>query len=257
MAKMVEKKEVVIEEVRVELLDAYLLGRTPIILKRMTEKGCRELLLPKGPKTRAEKASTLKHNVYEEFRSAPYILADGEPTLLGGLSVWAKKGLAAVASDLPGGSRAQLERLVQAQGERIPIWGIPKLHMSMVRMAGFSKTPDVRTRVIITEWCTKVTLRYVAGVLTSATVGNLLGAAGIMQGMGEWRPQKGGIYGQYEIVEKNDPRYLKLVKECGRAAQEKAMKAAEPYDEDTAELLSWYRDELGRRGKTKDLEAVA
>lgn len=257
MAKMaMEKKEVRIEEVRVEKMVAWLYGRTPIVLHRMSEKGGRELLLPKGPKTRAEKATTLKHNVYEEFRSAPYTIADG-PTLLGGLSVWAKKGLAAVALDLPGGSKAQLERLVLAQGERIPIWGIPKLKMDIVREGGFTKTPNVRTRVIVAEWCTTVTLRYVAGVLTATTVMNLLGAAGIMQGMGDWRPQKGGIYGQYELVEKDDPRVVNLQKNCDRVSQEKAMKDAEPYDEDTAELLSWYRGELGRRGKTADLKETA
>lgn len=256
MAKMAAEKEVRIEQVRVEVFTAWILGTTPIVLHRMAEKGGRELLLPKGPKTRAEKATTLKHNVYEEFRSSPYVLSTG-PTLLAGKPVWAKKGLAAVALDLPGGSKAQLERLVSAPGERMPIWGIPKLKMDVVREGGFTKTPNIRTRAIVSEWCTTVTLRFVTGVLTGTTVINLLGAAGVMQGMGDWRPQKGGTYGQYEIVEPDDPRVVKIMKEGGRVKQEKAMKDAEPYDEDTAELLSWYRGELGRRGKTADLEEVA
>jgi hypothetical protein len=76
----------------------------------------------------------------------------------------------------------------------------------------------------------------------------LLAAAGLTIGVGDWRPEKGsGNYGQFEIVSKDDPRYARIVKTGGRQAQIDGFENPDGYDEETAELLSWFDDERAKR----------
>lgn len=60
------------------------LGSSPLLLNRMSEKAKRQLLYPSGRKNAVEKATTLKHDPFEEFQAAPYRIASSDaPTLLG------------------------------------------------------------------------------------------------------------------------------------------------------------------------------
>ena len=78
---------------------------------------------------------------------------------------------------------------------------------------------------------------------------NLLNAAGMVSGLGDWRIEKGsGNYGTYGIVNPDDPRFLKVVSEGNRESQIKAMEDPEPYDHETEELLQWFDGEVNRRG---------
>lgn len=237
-------------EIAMERVEYCVLGKTPIILNRLSEKVKNQLLFPAARKNAAEKASTLKHNPFEEFRSAPYTLSDDDaPTLLAHLSTAFKKAIASTALDLPGAKKAQLSRLMWVEGEKVPIYGIPKLHMAVTRSADMAHTPDVRTRCIVPEWATIVTVAFPTPILKEAVVSQLFAAAGMIQGVGDWRPEKGsGTFGQFELVDPDDARFLSIIQSGGRAAQIKALEEKEPYDEDTAELLSWFVAEVDRRG---------
>jgi hypothetical protein len=249
MAKAkVAEESIEVMEIRKGVVEFCILGRAPVILARMSEKAGRELLLPRGRKSAAEKASNLKHNPYDEFRSSPYTTKEG-PTLLQGLSVWFKKGLAGAALDIPGSSKAQIGRLVWAIGERVPLYGIPQLHMAVTRSADMNKTPDIRTRCIVPEWATTVSFSYAVPIMKQQVIVNLLAAAGMMQGIGDWRPQKGaGSFGQYEIVSADNEDYQRIIAQGGRAAQEAAMADPIPYNDETESLLSWFDVESKRRG---------
>src|SRR5262245_34602073 len=77
------------EAIRIDHIDTQsltfaLLGRSPIILNRMSQKALHELLLPGPRKNAAERQSTLKHNPHDEFRASAYAFkGDDTPTLLG------------------------------------------------------------------------------------------------------------------------------------------------------------------------------
>ncbi len=227
-----------------------ILGTTPLILNRMSEKAMRELLAPKGKKTAADKAANLKHIPLEEFRSSPYIDRNPNgPTLLQHLASAFKGSLKGAAVDLPGAKKAQIGRLTWVEGERIAIYGVPQMIMSVVRSADMNRTPDVRTRAIVPQWACVVTVSYVQPLLRQQSVANLMASAGIMQGIGDWRTEKGaGNYGSFELVEQDDPRFLAIRQNGGRAAQIAAMENPEPYDEETAELYQWFLGEASRRG---------
>ena len=231
-------------------IEFMVLGTTPLILNRMSEKVLRELLMPKGRKNAAEKASSLKHDPMEEFRASPYIDPDeNAPTYLQHLASAFKGAIKSAALDLPGSSKAQIGRLTWVNGERISIYGIPQIFLSVTRSADINKTPDVRTRAIVPQWCARLSVSFVRPNLKEQAVANLLASAGLTQGVGDWRPGKGsGTYGQFELVAADDPRFAHLVKHCGRKEQIAAMQDPEPYDQESRELLEWFDVESKRRG---------
>lgn len=247
MAK--KKEEMQIVEITTEQFSCCILGKTPLIMNRMSEKVKQELLFPKGRKTAAEKRNSLKHNPIQEFKDAPYrIENENSPTYLAHLATAFKHAIAGAAVDIPGSTKAQIGRSLWIEGEKIPIYGIPRMFMAVTRSADMNKTPDVRTRCIVPEWAGIITLNIVTPTLKANAVTSLLAAAGLIQGIGDWRPGKGsGNYGQFQVVDQNDSKFQEIMKTGGRAAQIQAMQQAEPYDRETEELFTWYNEEIIRR----------
>lgn len=242
--------EVVIMEVQTGRMDFCVLGTSPLILNRMAMKAWHELLAPKGRKTAADRATSLKHDPVSEFRDSPYTIADPAcPTLLGVMPTSFKKAMATAALDIPGAKKSQIGRLVYIHGEMQPVFGIPKVFMAITRSADINRTPDVRTRAILPEWACKLSVQFTKPILREQSIANLLAAAGIQSGIGDWRQEKGSAsYGSFKLVSADDPDFLRITSSMGRQAQREAMDEPEAYNEETAEMLSWFNVEMKRRG---------
>lgn len=229
--------------------ECCIVGTSPLILNRMSEKAKHELLMPAGRKNAVQKATQLKHKPVDEYRASAYRISDeSAPTYLAHLSTAFKGSLRTAALDMPGAKKAQIGRLTYIAGDYVGIYGVPKLFMSVVRSADMNKTPDIRTRAILPRWACMVVVTYVQPLIKAQAVANLLAAAGITIGIGDWRSEKGsGNYGQFRIADQSDPEFIEIVKSGGRAAQIAAIETPEAYDDETAELLSWFDEELSRR----------
>lgn len=227
----------------------HIVGTSPLILNRMSEKAKHELLMPKGRKTAVEKATSLKHLPVEEYRASAYTLKDeSHPTYLALLATSFKGALRSAALDMPGAKKAQIGRLTYIAGDYVGIYGVPKLFMAIVRSADMNKTPDVRTRAIVPHWACRFEVTYVQPLIRAQAVANLLAAAGLTIGVGDGRPEKGAMsYGQFRIADKDDPEFLSILKTGGRKAQIAGLESPVCYDDETTELLSWFEDERGKR----------
>jgi hypothetical protein len=243
------KEEINVQRVNEVRAEFCILGKTPLILNRMSEKAARELLLPRK-KTAADRAANLKHNPPEEYRASAYkSVGDDAPTRLLVLSTAFKGAMRSVAVDIPGAAKAQIGRLTYVEGDYVNIYGAPKLLMSITRSSDMNKTPDVRTRAIVPEWACRIAVKFVSPLLKQQAVANLLASAGIMRGVGDWRPEKGsGSYGQFELVDSDDKRFLEIIKKGGRKAQDSGLADPVPYDAESAELLTWFTTEATGRG---------
>lgn len=231
-------------------MDVHILGTSPIILRCMSAKTRAELLLPKGKKNAAEKASTMKHNPIEEYQESPYTNSDpAAPTFLELLPSMFKQGMMTAALDMPGTKRAQIGRLLYVEGDRVSLYGIPQIVMHGVRSADMNHTPDIRTRAIIGKWACKITISYIMPMLNETGVANLIAAAGITSGVGDWRVQKGsGNYGCYVTVDPDSEEFAAIVASGGRKIQESSMENPVPWDDETEKLLDWFGVESKRRG---------
>jgi hypothetical protein len=228
-----------------EAITFHIKGTSPLLLNRMTTKSKMVLLAPQK-KTTADKAASLKHDPVAEFRASPYRLrADDAPTLLALLPTMFKQAMGLAALDVPGMKKSQVLRLTRVDWDRIPVWGLPQLHMAVVRNSDINHTPDVRTRCIVANWATELTMYYSPQLLRTQAIANLLHSAGISSGIGEWRQGKGSSsFGGFCICTADDAEYLMIKKHGGRAAQLAAMEAAEPFDDEAEELIAWFEDEV-------------
>lgn len=219
-----------------------LVSTSPMLHNRLSQKAMRELLLPSGPKTAADKKMSLKHEVDQEYRDSPYVNSDSKgATYLQHLSSAFRGAMRTAALDLPGITKAEVGRMVWVVGDRVDIYGVPQLDMRIVRQAGQNRAPDVRTRVIVPEWACKITVSYQIPQMRQEGVLNLLASAGISIGVGDYRNEKGaGNYGLWEIVTKDDSRFKAIVKHGGRKVQLSAMKDPTFYNDETEDLYSWY-----------------
>jgi hypothetical protein len=211
-----------------------------------------QLLYPRpGKLTGAEKQLNIKHNPREEFRKSVYAPIDKEYATR--LIIPARafsRAIADVAIDTPGATRAEMLRLTWVLGENaidVPVYGIPQLYMSTVRMSDKNKTPDIRTRGILPEWAAYLSVRYHKPQLTLTTIGNMVARAGLIIGVGDDRHQKGGDHGMFEVVGKDHPKFVRLVQQCGRTAQDEALANPVCFDKETEELLAWFELELVNR----------
>ena len=148
---------------------------------------------------------------------------------------------------MPGAAKAKLERLTSVVDVNINLYGVPKLYMNMVRNSDMGRTPDVRTRPIFPQWACVVSISYVRQLIQQKAIANLFGAAGVIVGIGDWRPQKAGSFGTFRIVPETDSEFRDIVKKQGRVAQQAAYDHPVCYDQDSEELLAWYESELVQR----------
>jgi len=257
------KKTTLISDLEIPVLkhgafEAWILGMTPFYCNRMAEKAKRELLLPRGSLTRAQKATRLKHAPLAEYRSSPYLRRGPGPTRIMMVASAPKKAMAQAAIDMPVGiAKTQINRMVFVPEEYIPIFGVPRLAMDVVRQAGIAKTPDIRTRARIDKWCAKLDIRYAEPMINLPAISALLQASGMLCGIGDWRQEKGGgSNGLYEVVDADDPRIKAIIEEGSMEAQDAALKDPDCANAESEELLQWYLAELERRGISAEDEQV-
>ena len=219
-----------------------IIGETPLIVNRMSAKARHTLLVGGRRKTAAERAE-IKHDPETEFRESMYIDdAFDEHSAVKFPVVAFKAAMATAALVTPGMKKTDVQRLVYIPDEYCPIYGIPRLRMDIVRSSDMARTPDIRTRAEFAEWATRFTLQYVEPMLNIAAIATLLNNAGIVAGVGENRQEKGkGSFGMFRTADDIPEALLDGKK------QREAILGPVPANQETAELIEEYAEELARR----------
>lgn len=201
--------EVVIPTIELKHFELTVVGDTPLIVHRFTEKAKRQML-EKQMKTAKSKGHDAKKPV-EDFIESLYWL-EGHP---GEYTEEAfEKSLsdahfgfpstAFKASAVSAGYRSGVTKdKVSAYGafhimpEFIEIVGTPHMREDMVRVGMGSA--DVRFRGEFSEWKAVLPITYNSGVFSVEQIVNLFNLGGFACGVGEWRPEKGGNNGMFHV----------------------------------------------------------
>ena len=78
---------------------------------------------------------------------------------------------------------------------------------------------------------------------------NLLSAAGVIVGVGDWRQEKGsGNYGLFRVAQPDDKELLEIMRTGGRKAQFAALETPGFYDKESQDLIQWFGETLAARG---------
>jgi hypothetical protein len=258
-------------------LQGYILiqGVTPLLVHRFSTKAVRELM-GGSTRTRAAKRAELKHDVPAEYRESLYYLPKEAVSDYGTLfsfpaSAFKAAAMSANAYIVRRGGADQIKAGLTVY-DPVPIYGVPKLHITMVRTAGQKQTPDVRTRAVFPIWYAILFFEAVSPPFPEPKVPKdrqaeklrddvaiILNAAGAMVGVGEFRPlskqlaSAGGNFGRFRAVAASQSLEDIVQELAGQTvipspgqelitAQQRALNAPEPYDDDTAWFYSIYAD---------------
>ena len=221
-----------------------MLGQTPMYFNSMGSKSMRDLLVGSGKKE-------IKHNPEQEFRDSIYKKTEGD-TLLCFPAAGVKGAMSTAALETAGITKTSVQRLIFLPESQIQIWGKPYLKMDIVRSADMNKTPDVRTRAYLPNWCAEIEIRFVTPTLSAMSIASLLQNAGTIVGIGDFRQEKGrGSYGTFSVassVDMGDQQAIwDDITQDGRSVQELAMEHPECADEQTRELMQFIQEERLRR----------
>ncbi|MBR3160169.1 MAG: hypothetical protein IKF14_13880 [Atopobiaceae bacterium] len=76
----------------------------------------------------------------------------------------------------------------------------PRMREDMVRVGGMSKSADVRYRAEFEQWEIPLRFKYLkSSKYTFEQLLNMIPYGGFVTGIGEWRPEKNGQFGMFEL----------------------------------------------------------
>lgn len=193
-----------IDRIATETLSVPIVGTAPLIVHRFPEKAKKQMLdAMQGRKTPKE-----PKNPQAEYEASFHRLKDGTY----GFPAIGFKAATVGAARFYGKNQVTMTGLRQFiffRGEPgidgmqlVRIEGEPHMREDIVRVNRGGS--DLRYRGEFPEWSAALLVTYVKAALTRNTLVSLIDAGGLGVGVGEWRPEKSGDFGTYQIDETRD-----------------------------------------------------
>jgi len=197
MPKPTDTEQINIDKIGRETLHVPIIGTSPLITHRFSEKAKRLML----DNMQGRKSPKSVKNPEEEYEAAFYRLKDGR---YGFPALAFKSATVGGARFYHGLTMTSLKQTIFFNGEPgsdgqqlIAIDGEPNMREDVVRVNRGGT--DLRYRPEFREWSATLEVLYVTSLLTRASVLSLIDAGGMGVGVGEWRPEKDGDFGTYQI----------------------------------------------------------
>lgn len=192
-----------IERLQTEIMMVPIIGTSPLMVHRFSEKAKRQMLdTMQGIKRVRE-----NKDPEAEFEGAFYRFADGR---FGFPAIGFKDCAVSAARFYSGITMVLLRQILFVNGELgvdnqalVEIEGDQAIMREDVVRVGMNGT-DLRYRPQFTNWRATLKVRYIKSQLSQASVLSLIDAGGMGVGVGEWRPEKGGDMGTFTIDESRD-----------------------------------------------------
>lgn len=191
-----------LERIKREVAEIEIVGTAPLIVHAWSTKA-REMMLAaqQGKKTPKQ-----HKNPQQDFEDSQYRFTDGRhgfpvtafkaATVKGGGRLFGKSvkmtELRQLLTFLPHGVSEDGMQLVHLIADE------PVMREDMVRVG--MGTADIRYRAEYRDWRVKLHVAYVPSAIDLSSVVALVDAGGT-NGVGEWRPEKSGSFGTYEVAE--------------------------------------------------------
>jgi hypothetical protein len=190
---MAAKEQVVeLKKINVQRVTVKLVGDSSLIVHAWSSKAKKEMLDKQMKKAKTAKAAKSPESDYEE---AFYRMPDGKP----GFPTIAFKAAAVSAGGRfsDGLKMTELRGSFHIEGELVEIHGTPNMREDMVRVG--MGTADIRYRPEFKQWYVELPIRYNADAVSVDQIANLFNLAGFGVGVGEWRPEKDGLFGMFHV----------------------------------------------------------
>ena len=168
-------------------------GTAPLFQHKWSDKAKKQIIDNQTKKAKQPLAAKDPQADYEE---SMYKLPNGRY----GFPAVAFKSAAVRAGKLLGLAMTDTRQMffdMPDEGDLVVINGKPSPREDMVKTPG---TVDVRYRAEFREWSAVLTVKFNADLMSEEQLVNLFEAAGFSVGVGEWRPEKNGMFGTFTLT---------------------------------------------------------
>jgi len=202
---------VTLPPLKIETVQVTLVGDTPLIVHRWSEKAKKQMLDKQMKKATAGKEAK---DPERDFRESLYVLEDGSY----GFPIIGFKAAAVTACTSIGSmTKVAARQAFHVDGEFAVIEGDePAMREDMVRIA--MGTADIRYRGEFKNWWTTITVKYNGNVMSAEQILNLMQTAGFAVGVGEWRPEKDGQYGRFHVASAEEMKRINDIRNSRKKA---------------------------------------
>ena len=199
-----EVKKVEMNPIQIGFMNVNVKGESPLLMNKFSDKSKGDMI---EKQTTSGKTKTKElRNIKEEVKNAIYYTADGKA----GVPVYAfKKALVEASSYMEGINQKDVKGSDFIVGDIGPLkFKKMVVNESIVRIGSF-KVPYVRYRPSFHDWSCSLVVKYNASQIQPNQILNLFRLAGFHIGILDWRPQKNGQFGQFDIGEKHFSKEVK------------------------------------------------
>jgi len=195
--KKVEVAELSIPDLETSKITLTVKGMTPLIVHKFGDKSRKQMEDKQQGKAQHKKEAK---DPQAEFRSSLYVINE-KKGIYGFPASGFKKAMVSACRYAEGVTMTKALGAFHVLGDLLPIKGAkPEMRTDVVRVGKFgAKTSDIRYRGEFKNWSIDVEILYNARVVNKQTLAHLLHLAGFSVGIGEWRPEKGGQFGMFEL----------------------------------------------------------
>jgi hypothetical protein len=202
---------VVIPDIRIEMAALRITGTSPLIVHKFSEKARKEILDKCMQKAKSGKEP--KNPVMEFMQSLHWLTPMPEEyteeAFETTLSEGAKFGFPATGLKQSAVSAAYRAGLTKDKvsvygafhivgGELVEIQGTPRMREDYAVIN--NGAPEIRYRAEFPEWAMDFDIRYNAAVYSLEQIVTFFNFGGFAVGVGDWRIEKGGVFGTYRVA---------------------------------------------------------
>lgn len=196
---MAKKETAELKDLDIRTVEVKIQGLSPIILHRWSDKAKEEMLNKQMKKSNKGKEAK---NPEEQFEDSVYRLDDGSPAFPADgfkkAMVRGAKALGLTMTDIKGAMFVIGEYSSKEDRQLVPIQGDLSMREDTVRLS--TGTADIRYRAQVMNWEATLQITFNAGVVSFDYIVNMLNAAGFGVGVGDWRPERDGVFGRFQVV---------------------------------------------------------
>ena len=190
------------------VIEIRIRGISPLIVHKFSEKAQKQIQAKHAHEAKQKKEA---RDPYADFLGALYVIK--EPSDAGNDGVYGfpasgiKKAIVAACRYADGITMTYAKGSFYVLGEdeapdlvRI-IAPAPRMRTDVVRLSGMSPKPDMRYRPEFKKgWEMNLKIMYNKRAISLDQLVNLINGAGFGVGIGEWRPERSGSWGMFEVV---------------------------------------------------------
>lgn len=197
--KKVSLVDLTIPPMLLKTVKIKLKGITPLIVNKFSCKSQKQIADKQQGKAKDKKPPK---DPKADFEAATYFMPGSKNKKYGFPASGFKQAAVSACRYVDGITMTHVKGSFHVLGDlvEIKIKGKPNMREDTVRIGGFgAKVADLRYRPEFVDWTCELVIRYNTSAITAEQIAHLLNVAGFSIGVGDWRPERDGSFGMFEV----------------------------------------------------------